>query len=143
MKNLLWWNGPSFLGGDVDSWLKVNCTKDGVDVDSINDKAKQCLAGENLLVECCEFEKVVCLVMADSKGKVFDVGEVVDVERFGNLEKLLRVRAYVCRFVANLKSQKKGDELIVGDLPRFVRLKKCGCVMNNQLFRKKKKSSKN
>ena len=127
----------------MDSWLKVNCTKNGVAVDSIsNDKAKQCLAGEDLLVECCESEKVVCLLMTDSKGNVFDVGEVVDVVRFGDFEKLLRVRAYVCRFVANLKSQKKGDELIVGDLPRFVKLKKCGCVMNNQLFRKKKKSSK-
>ena len=30
VKKLLWWNGPSFLEGDEDSWLKANCTKDGV-----------------------------------------------------------------------------------------------------------------
>ena len=51
-----------------------------------------------------------------SKGKVFGVGEVIAVVRFCDLEKLLRVTAYVCRFVANLKLQKKGDELIVGQL---------------------------
>ena len=49
LKNLLWWGGPSFLEGDKDSWLKANCTKDGVVVDfSSNEKAKQCLAGEEL-----------------------------------------------------------------------------------------------
>ena len=41
-------------------------------------------------------EKVVCLLMADSKGKVFGVREVIDVVRFGDLEILLRVTAYVC-----------------------------------------------
>ena len=117
MKKLLWWNGPSFLEGDENSWLKANCTKDGVVVDfSSNDKAKQCLAGADLLVECCDSEKVVCWVTTDWKGKVFCVGEVVDVVRFGGLEKLLRVTAYVCRFVAKQKLQKTGDELIVGQL---------------------------
>ena len=52
--------------------------------------------------------------MADSKGKVSGVGEVISVVRFGDLEKLLGVTAYVFPFVANLKLQKKGDELIVG-----------------------------
>ena len=64
---------------------------------------KQCLAGEDLLVEYCDSENVVCLLMGDSKSKVFGVGEVIDVVRFGDFEKLLRVAAYVCRFVANLK----------------------------------------
>ena len=54
--------------------------------------------------------------MADSKGNVFGVGEVIDIIRFRDLEKLLQMTAYVCRFVANLKLQKKGDELIVGQL---------------------------
>ena len=97
--------------------MKANCTKDGVVVDfSSNEKVKQCLAGEELLVEVCDSENVVCSLMADSKDKVFGFGEVIDVVRFGDLEKLLRVTAYVCRFVANLKLQKKGDEFIVGHL---------------------------
>ena len=58
VSNLLWWNGPSFLEGDEDSWLKANCTKDGVVVDfSSNGKAKQCLAGENLLIEVLILKK--------------------------------------------------------------------------------------
>ena len=104
VKILLWWNSPSVLGRGEDSWLKANFTKHGVVVDfSINEKAKQCLAGEDLLVEYCDSENVVCLLMGDSKSKVFGVGEVIDVVRFGDFEKLLRVAAYVCRFVANLK----------------------------------------
>ena len=94
-KNLLWWNGPSFLEDDEDSWLKANCTKDAVAVDfSSNEKAKHCLAGEDLLVECCDSENVVCLLIADSKGKVFGVGEVIDVVRFGDLQKRLQVTTY-------------------------------------------------
>ena len=96
------------MEGDEDSWLKANCVKDGVVVDfSSNDKAKQCLAGEDLLVEYCDSEKTVCLLMAVTKDKVFGVGEVIDLVRFGDLEKLLRVTAYVCRFLTNLKLQKK------------------------------------
>ena len=103
MKNLLPWNGASFLvlEGDEDIWLKANCTKDGVVVDfSSNEKAKQCLAGEELLLEGCDSENGLCSLIGDSKGEVFGVGEVIDVVRFGDLEKLLRVTAYVCRFVA-------------------------------------------
>ena len=45
-KNLLWWNGTSFLEGGEDSWLKANCTTDGVVVDfSAKAKANQCLGG--------------------------------------------------------------------------------------------------
>ena len=45
----------------------LNCTKDGVGVDfSSNEKAKQCLARKDLLVEYFDSEKVVCLLMADS-----------------------------------------------------------------------------
>ena len=113
----MWWNGTSFLESDGDSWLKANCTKDGVVVDfSSNEKAKQCLAGEELLLEGCDSEDVLCSLIADSKGEVFGMGEVFDVVRFGDLETLLRVTAYVCRFVAYLKLWKKGDEFIVGQL---------------------------
>ena len=54
-------------------------------------------------------------VETDSKSKVFGVGEVTDVVRFGDLEKFLQVNAYVCRFVYKLKLQKKGDQLVVGE----------------------------
>ena len=100
------------MEGDEDSWLKANCTKDGVVLDfSSHEKAKQSLAGKDLLVEFCDSEKVVCLLLADLKSEVSGVGEVIDVVRFGGLEEILPVIAYVCWFVANLKLQKKGDEL--------------------------------
>ena len=45
--------------------------------------------------------------MADSKRNVFGVGELIDVVTFGDLEKLMRVTAYVYQFLGNLKSQRK------------------------------------
>ena len=145
MKNLLWWNGPSFLEGDEDSWLKANCTKDGVVADfSSNDKANQCLTGEDLLVGCCDSKKMGCLLMADSKGKVFGVGEVIDVVKFGDLEKLLRVTVYVCRFVTNWKLQKKGEELMVGELrvAEICETEKMLIRYEQLIISKKKKKSK-
>ena len=145
MKNLLWWNGPSFLEGDEDSWLKANCTKDGVVADfSSNDKANQCLTREDLLVGCCDSKKMGCLLMADSKGKVFGVGEVIDVVKFGDLEKLLRVTVYVCRFVTNWKLQKKGEELIVGQLrvAEICETEKMLIRYEQLIISKKKKKSK-
>ena len=38
--------------------MKANCIKDGVVVDfSSNEKVKQCLAGEELLVESCDSKR--------------------------------------------------------------------------------------
>ena len=74
------------------------------------------MAGEELLVEGCDSKNVVCSLIADSKGEVFGVGDVIDVVRFGDLKKLLRVTAYVCRIIANLKLRKKVDEFIVAQL---------------------------
>ena len=68
------------------------------------------------MVEGCDSKNVVCSLIADSKGQVFGIGEVIDVARFGDLKKLLRVTAYVCRFVTNLKLRRKGDEFVVGQL---------------------------
>ena len=68
------------------------------------------------MVESCDFENAVCSLIADSKGEVFGIGEVVDVVRFDDLKKILRVTRYVCRFVANSKLWKKSDEFIVGQL---------------------------
>ena len=84
------------------------------------------------------------LVNADSKRNVFGVGEVTDVVKFCDLEKLLRLTVYVCLFVGNLKLQKKDSNLIVGELelPRFLRLRKCGYVMNNHLFQREVKNLK-
>ena len=35
VKNLLSWDGPSFLEGDEDRWLKAKCTKYSVVVDLV------------------------------------------------------------------------------------------------------------
>ena len=62
--------------------MKTNYTQDGVVVDfSRKEKAKQSLAGEELSVEGCDSENEVCSLMADSKGKVFEIAELIDVVR--------------------------------------------------------------
>ena len=49
-----------------------------------------------LLLECCDLGKVVYSLMVDSKSTLFGIGEVIDVVRFGDLEKIVCVCVCVC-----------------------------------------------
>ena len=44
------------------------------------------------------------------------IGIVTDIERFSDLERLLRVTAFVARFVSNLKESVKKTEGVYGEL---------------------------
>ena len=44
------------------------------------------------------------------------IGIVTDIERFSDLERLLRVTAFVTRFVSNLKKSVKKTEDVYGEL---------------------------
>ena len=49
-----------------------------------------------LLLECCDLGNVVYSLMVDSKSTLFGIGEVIDVVRFGDLEKIACVCVCVC-----------------------------------------------
>ena len=49
-----------------------------------------------LLLECCDLGNVVYSLMVDSESTLFGIGEVIDVARFGDLEKIVCVCVCVC-----------------------------------------------
>ena len=46
----------------------------------------------------------------------YNISKIIPVERFSDLSKLIRVTAFVLRFVNNLKARIRGNDLFHGDL---------------------------
>ena len=44
------------------------------------------------------------------------VSQVIEIGKYSSLDKLLRITAYVCRFIRNLKAKRTGEEIIVEPL---------------------------
>ena len=59
------------------------------------DKMMSCL-NYLLLLECCDLGNVVYSLMVDSESTLFGIGEVIDVARFGDLEKIVCMCVCVC-----------------------------------------------
>ena len=85
----LWWKGPDWLEKGKDSWPNGSTLEDSPDVSDEKRKSAQVM-----LVTKREEEK--------------RVNNVVKLERHGSLARLLRVTAYVMRFVRNLKNKREG-----------------------------------
>ena len=95
VNNLLWWRGPQFINSD-------NVQIPNQDVFNIIEKSKS------------DFYETV--KMNNVVEKVVGVREVVDCEKYSSLEKLLRVTCFVRRFVFNLKTKVRGENLLKGEL---------------------------
>ncbi|XP_070554690.1 uncharacterized protein [Ptychodera flava] len=85
----LWWKGPQWLS--TGKWPKC-----------------ELFDSTSTLLETTESETEPEKPNRTSSEETFiDVGHIVDIERFHSLPKLLRVTAYVNRFVSNLKSNRE------------------------------------
>ena len=84
----LWWKGPNWLQKGKESWPNWLPLEDSPDVSSEKRKSAQ--------------------VMLITKNEEKKVSNVVNLERHGSLARLLRVTAYVMRFVSNLKKKRDG-----------------------------------
>ena len=90
----LWWEGPEWLKKE-DQWPnKIDLNK-----------------SEEIEVES---KRVNVLVTVEEEPK--GVSNVIDIDKFSSLDRLLRVTAYMKRFVRNLKRKKEGKELDTGRL---------------------------
>ena len=89
----LWWEGPNWLQKGKESWPNWLPLEDSPDVSSEKKKSAQ-----------------VMLITEKEEEKV---SNVVNLERHGSLARLLRVTAYVMRFVSNLKKKREGMQVNV------------------------------
>ena len=63
-----------------------------------------------------EMKKAAVLIATTSMESVDTIGQAIDIERFSSLGKLLRVSAYVKRFVSNLRKKYEKREMNVDPL---------------------------
>ena len=92
----LWWEGPDWLGKGESEWQKDQEMDDSVEVK--NERKKACVL-------------TVTANVSDMK-----VGNIIDVGRYSIFDRLLRVTAWVNRFVYNMKRWRDKNELRLGSL---------------------------
>ena len=95
LESKMWWKGPKWLCGPRESWPAVG------DVEGTE---------ESLL----EVKKTS--VMQVQEARVLGIESVVCIQAYSRFSKLLRVTAYVLRFVNNLKQRRLGRELREGTI---------------------------
>ena len=127
--NLLWWEGPSLLKIEDSVWpeamldgFKVAGGKETVEFELNNEtfpdfsssgRSLVLEAGVDLEEKLVNKDSVVLQSTVEVSGSI---GIVTDIERFSDLERLLRVTAFVLRFVSNLKKSVKKTEGVYGEL---------------------------
>ena len=96
----LWWKGPKWLCEGEENWPKSVKLSDPTE-ESVKEMKAEVLKGRAV---ACE--------------KVLLMSEVASSERFGSLRKLLRVTAYVLRFINNARrrSNRTGGELTASEI---------------------------
>ena len=93
--NNLWWGGPNWLKGEKESWPQALPVEESIEV-------KEEMKGQVVLTSTVE--------------SINTVGSVIDINRHSSLGKLLRVTAFVKRFISNLKRKKEGAVVITENL---------------------------
>ena len=108
--------GPSLLKMEDSVWPEA--TLDLLKENFVDLKGSESLH-ENLLSEGVDLEERKVdkgSVSMISSVEMVGVGNVIDIKRFGDLEKLLRVTVYVVRFVNNLKASVRKSEVRKGEI---------------------------
>ena len=127
--NLFWWEGPSLLKIE-DSVLpeamldgcKVAGGKETVEFELNNETFPDfSCCGSSLVLKAGVdlVEKLVnnnSVVLQSTVGASGGIGIVIDIERFNDLERLLRVTAFVIRFASNMKKSVKKTEGVYDEL---------------------------
>ena len=94
-ENELWWKGPVWLRKGQSNWPKDFKI---VESNEVSEERKQ--------------TAIATTVITERKG----ISQVIDIDRYSSLGKLLRVTAFTQRFISNLMRKKKGKELILDRL---------------------------
>ena len=127
--NLLWWEGPSLLNIERSVWpeamldgFKVAGGKETVEFELNNETFSDfSSSGSSLVLEAgiglkerlINSNSVVLQSTVEASG---GIGIVTHIELFSDLERLLRVTAFVVRFVSNFKKSVKKTEGVYSEL---------------------------
>ena len=127
--NLLWWEGPSLLKIEDSVWpeamldgFKVAGGKETVEFELNNETFPDfSSSGSSLILEAGVDleEKLVnsnSVVLQSTVEASGGIGIVTHIELFSDLERLLRVTAFVVRFVSNFKKSVKKTEGVYSEL---------------------------
>lgn len=93
-----WWNGPNFLYNSDNMWPEMSQPAES--------------EKEEIQREAVKNEPVITHSMVNASAcDLFDRGidKIIDIERYNNITSLLRVTAFVIRFVNNLKKREKSQ----------------------------------
>ena len=89
-----WWNGPEFLRSDPDQWPNSVGPVTNTQRNDVEKELKRMLDVPMIQVS----SNVACAQKAD------DITNVIDATEYSSFTKLIRVTAYVIRFLTNLKA---------------------------------------
>lgn len=98
-QNQMWWNGPKFLKLVRDHWSESPQTS----ALSHNEEALQEVVKNPVSV-------THSLVMTESEDHSVNLGQVIDIERYSSVTRLLHVTAYMLWFIRNAKKSVSNRE---------------------------------
>ena len=114
--NQLWWNAPEFLLRDKQFWPSLR----GKSMEVTKDNSDPCLElkkeGVNSYTKEQNSSVLANIVSERTIAGKLNLQCIISLERFSSLHRLIRVTAYVLRFITNVKQSKEGKELTGGDL---------------------------
>ena len=88
----LWWEGPKWLKREKECWPTGLCLKRNKEVDAERKREVAVLSG--------------------MQEEMYLIGSVIDIDKFSNMNKLLRVTSWVLRFIQNTKAKGKEREVM-------------------------------
>eukprot|EP00795_Rhopilema_esculentum_P005782 gene5782-11066_t len=101
VENELWWLGPKFLRSSEATWPNVLSY----------DIAKKGMSNELNELKGTNKESVMALLVYTKSKPSLKLQELIQCKRYSSLQSLLRVTAYILRFIKNLKSKLNQDSI--------------------------------
>ena len=100
--NRLWWEGPEFLKCSSECWPRNPLGKD--------------LESSPAMAEKVKHDPIITHAMLSAESyPQYRIHQILDTSRFSKKGKLLRTIAWIMRFISNLKSAMKKEELSKGE----------------------------